>query len=558
MSNELRYVDYDFEELVAQLTARLDLYATWKDKNNSATGQFLIDLYAYMGNLILYYIERRANETFLNTAKLRSSLINLVSLLGYQPRRKVSARGKVRFSVSPVLSANVFIPRYTIVQSISGVSYMVQNDVVLFAAGSYVDADIVEGSLNVSEVYANGANNFEYNLKVSDLENTWIYVYVNGEVWTQVSSFVDSINTSKHYRVRANVDGTISFVFGNNVFGKSLAAGDYTLIRTIVSSGEDGNVYEASKITTVSSTIYDEDGNLVTLLVTNADTVVGGMDEESDESVKNAPVYFRTGDRAITAADFQAMLEAYAGVETSKVWGERDETPPEYDMFNTVKMTMVLQNWLAPGTQFKSDITEYLYTKAPLTVKLEFVDPVIILVVPEVTLRAIAGYTLSEVQSDVIMAVEALFVLGGTTKLGVSKYISDIADIIAAVDGVLRYYLSLKVKKILTLAGTYSAYNSYTGTLPALPAVAGSLTVYVGNTAVGVDDGAGAFTATDSYYTVSGTVDYVTGAIALDVESQIADVVSIRYLQNQSGDIIVSKQQILKLDVVDVIATTYA
>ena len=91
MSNNLDYVNYDFDDLVVQLINRLSQGDAWKDTYRSATGEMLIELLAYVGNLVLYYIERRAEESYIATAKNRSSVVNLVKLLNYNPKRKVSS-----------------------------------------------------------------------------------------------------------------------------------------------------------------------------------------------------------------------------------------------------------------------------------------------------------------------------------------------------------------------------------------------------------------------------------------------------------------------------------
>jgi hypothetical protein len=92
----LDYANYDFDTLTQQLIDRLKANpdSPWKDTYRSSTGQMLIELYAYIANLVLYYIERRAEESYIETAQLKSSVVNLVRLVGYIPNRAVSATGQ--------------------------------------------------------------------------------------------------------------------------------------------------------------------------------------------------------------------------------------------------------------------------------------------------------------------------------------------------------------------------------------------------------------------------------------------------------------------------------
>ena len=77
----LNYTDYDYTTLVAALVNQLQAKNSWKDLYASATGSMLIELFAAVGTEVLYYIERRAQESYIGTAQNLSSVINLVRLL---------------------------------------------------------------------------------------------------------------------------------------------------------------------------------------------------------------------------------------------------------------------------------------------------------------------------------------------------------------------------------------------------------------------------------------------------------------------------------------------
>jgi len=111
MANVLNYAAYDFDEAVLQLQDRLKNRSAWQDIYRSSTGEMLIELLAYVLNQGMYYTERRASESYLLTARNRSSIVNLVSLLNYSPKRKTSATGSLVFSISEASSKIVYIPK---------------------------------------------------------------------------------------------------------------------------------------------------------------------------------------------------------------------------------------------------------------------------------------------------------------------------------------------------------------------------------------------------------------------------------------------------------------
>ena len=450
---EMDFVNYSFDDLVTQLTNKVKEKDAWKDTYRSGTGQMLIELLAYVGNLVLYYTERRAEESYILTAQNRSSIINLVRLLNYVPRRGTSSTGILTFSIVPGHSAKIFIPQYTECQSNSGIKYLTKEDVVMEVGQTSIDVDAIQGELQTITFTATGILSYEYNISKTNVENDNLFVYVNGELWTKVDSFIDAVASSKQYILRHELDDTITIIFGDNVFGKAPDDGDSVLIKYIETEGASGNVYDTARITTVTDALVDEDGIAITLEVTNNDVFLGGADEETAEEIRyNGPRVFSTGDRAVTKEDYLAILVAYgSGIKTVNVWGERSESPPNYDMFNRVKIAMVLDNWQLPSQNFKDELTEYLYDTAMLTVKYEYVNPVILNIIPVVDIYALRSSSLSAVQSGVETTLQNQFLLGDTSVLGESKYYSDVVRAVDETEGVDHVNLSLEVRQ------TYSA-----------------------------------------------------------------------------------------------------
>jgi len=556
-SEPLTYVNYDFDNLVSQLEDRLKAQGAWKDTYRSATGQMLIELYAAIGNLVLFYVERRAEETYLLTAKNRSSIINLVRLLNYVPLRKVSSTGTLRFSLTTAATKMVFIPANTSCSSNSGLKFLVSEDVVIMPGETYVDATAIQGSIITLDYVSTGSLNQEYKINDTSVENTNVTVTVNGITWDLVDSFVDSTTTSTDYEIRPNLDDTITIVFGDNVFGSSPVASDDIEVTYVRSSGLSGNIYELDLITSLNDTIFDEDGDSVSVSVTNTTVFLGGDDEQDTEEIRyEAPKVFATGDRAVTRSDFTAILENYAGVANANAWGENEESPPDYDMYNQVKLSVLLQEWELPDTTFQSVLSTYLYTKSLMTVRYSYVDPDILEVIPVMVIKAVRGSTLSYIQSLIDAALDAQFTLGTTARLGTSKRISDIIASIEAVAGVSYSHTSFKIRKLLE--ADYNPSYQWGETLTALPVETSTIELYVDDVKEGTDDGAGGWTTTGTY-ALSGTINYTTGACFVSFSPALSPtaVATVKYKQDESGDIVVTQNQICKLYATEYTSISY-
>jgi len=562
MSNLLNYTSYDFDALVLQLQERLKSRAAWLDVYRSSTGEMLIELLAYVLNLGMYYTERRAEESFLPTAQLRSSVRNLVQLLNYSPKRKTSSTGILTFSIAEALSKIVYIPKYTKCESVDGVLFLTNESAAIEKGQTSVTVAAIQGKLAQLNITSTGAANQEYLIDNTSVENSasttnpTLRVIVDGTEWTKVSSFINSGNSDTHYRVIDEMDDTVSILFGDNINGKIPESGNSIVIQYIISDGVNGNVTFADKITTLSSVIYDEDGTAVTTTVTNTDIFLGGDDEESTEEIRyEAPRVFKTGDRAVSRTDFIAILENYPGVASANVWGENEEaaaagTTVDYTMLNKVKICIVLQDWQLPGTTFKNTLSDYIYDLSMLTVKYEYVTPVILYVIPVLDVKVATGYSLSQAQADITTALEEKFTLGSTTKLGTLIKYSEIISTIHDLADVAYVSMVLEIKKVLS--STYDSVHDYGATLEALDVKPETVRIFINDeyavTDVDNNDGTGTFTTA----TITGDINYSTGVLTLDIAGGPYTEVCARYQQDSDTNISPTLRQICQLSTVDI------
>jgi hypothetical protein len=539
---------------VAQLQSRLKQTGTWKDTYQSSTGSMLIDFLAYTANLNNYYIERRAQEGYIGTARNRSSLINISKLLNYNPAREISARGTLTFSIALALTANVYIPVFTECQTGDGLKFVTFEDAVIIAGQTSVTVEARQGSLVSKNVVSSGVENLEVLIESIQVENDALYVYINDILWNKVTSFLNSQAASTDYRVRTENNDYVTINFGNGITGKIPPANSTITIKYIASDGVDGNVYETDKVNKVNGNIFDENGVIREVSVTNDNLLLGGENKEADEEIRNnAPQVFQAGDRLVTKRDYRALIGAYPGVANVNAWGEREESAPNYDMFNKIRISIILQNWALPDVMYKQTLAEYLYDYAELTVKYEFVDPTVIYTVPTLTVKVAQGYSLSEVQGAIENALQVIYTLGTTTTIGVSKRFSNIVETIEAVTGVAHHYLSNELRQ--DLSDSYDSSYDWGGTLELLTVLPESVKIYDGtDTLLATDDGIGSFVS-ESDYGLTGSINYTTGEILVDVAAVTG--VYARYNQNENGDLIVSKNQILKLYEVDVLSIGY-
>ena len=230
-------------------------------------------------------------------------------------------------------------------------------------------------------------------------------------------------------------------------------------------------------------------------------------------------------------------------------------------MFNKAKLCIVLEDWQHPTDSFKTTLGAYLYLLSMLTIKYEYVQAVFINVVPTLDVLVNLNYSLSAVQAEIETVLATQFNLGTTSKLGISQNYSNVVASIDELAGVNHHHMELQIRKNMT--ANYESGYDYGGVLQAAPIKTGSVYIYAqtgGGTdhIMGYDDGAGNFTDASSQYTITGYINYVTGAIGInfDPDTDISGVY-VRYLQDSSGDVDVSENEICRLYEVDITAIGY-
>ena len=79
------YTDKDFDALRARLIALVrSVFPDWTDFEVAGFGNVLIELYAFVGDVLTFYQDNLARESRLVTATQRKNVMALAQMLGYR------------------------------------------------------------------------------------------------------------------------------------------------------------------------------------------------------------------------------------------------------------------------------------------------------------------------------------------------------------------------------------------------------------------------------------------------------------------------------------------
>lgn len=104
------YTDKDFDALRARLIALIkSVFPDWTDFDVASFGNLLVELYAYVGDVLTFYQDNLARESRLVTATQRKSVMALAKMLGYRLHGAQAATAEVWLQLArvPVAKAEI-------------------------------------------------------------------------------------------------------------------------------------------------------------------------------------------------------------------------------------------------------------------------------------------------------------------------------------------------------------------------------------------------------------------------------------------------------------------
>ena len=94
--NFLDYTGLTYEDLIVKINQKIAADASLDSFRESAVAQTMIEIFAGVVDLCNHYIERRAEECYFDTARLKSSVILLSRQLAYDVQRSVPAEARLK------------------------------------------------------------------------------------------------------------------------------------------------------------------------------------------------------------------------------------------------------------------------------------------------------------------------------------------------------------------------------------------------------------------------------------------------------------------------------
>ncbi len=210
---DIKYLNKDFNSFRSDLVEFTRTYYpdTFNDFTEGSPGLMFMEMAAYVGDVLSYYVDTQLQETFLDTAQERTNLFHLAYTLGYRPKvtstsvtdidlfQLIPAKGSTGNKI-PDFDYSLTINQPSVFEASNGTEFLLQNPVVFSNSSSFNPTDVSVYSLDGNDpeyyllkksVKAISANRKSTTFEIGNLERFLILNLIDSNI-ISIESIVDS------------------------------------------------------------------------------------------------------------------------------------------------------------------------------------------------------------------------------------------------------------------------------------------------------------------------------------------------------------------------------
>jgi len=595
-TKRLSVTEFDFDEVKDNLKVFLSGQTEFTDYDFEGSGMnAMLDVLAYNTHYLGFNANMLANEMFLDSASLRSSVVSHAKTLGYIPNSARAAVATVNVVLNTSSLTSATMAAGTVFKStVDGTDYqfVTSDSITASTVGSSIPfllVKIYEGTF-VTTRYTVDSTDADQRFLVPNrrADTSTLKVVVQNSssdntttTFTQATDITQVTDSSNAYFLQEVENGKFEVYFGDGVIGTALSDGNIVILTYVVSNTTAAN---SASIFKNSASI----ANVTDVSVEVVDVANGGSEPETITSIKyNAPLDYASQGRCVTTEDYKVYAKKlYANAKSVQVFGGESGSfdtslgvvsTAEYGkVFISIVSTTGLNLTTSEKKQLVTDFGKY--TVASITPVI--VDPETIFIILNVTFKYDSSKTTSsasQIESEITNDLTSY----NTNTLEQFEGLFRHSKITRLVDdansSILNNTTNVTLGKFFTPTTTESAsyyvyfnnalYNPHTGHNASAGGILSSTGFFISGDTTNEhffdDNGEGVVRL---YYTQSGikvytdstagTINYTTGAIAIDsifittvsdVDGGTSTQIRITVIPN-SKDIVPIRNQVLKID----------
>ena len=391
----VNFSDLDFDQIKESIKDYLRANSNFTDYDFEGSNlSTIIDTLAYNTYITSYNANMVSNEVFIDSATLRENVVSLARNIGYVPRSKKASTAFVTFTVdaSATTAVTVTLKAGSVMTSTSTQTnrsrnyvYSILNDITVpvnsrgqavfkdikICQGTYITQPFTVDAKNPQQKYILNNSSIDTGLLsiiVRDTKNSTVT-----KKFTLFDSLFDVTASTRAYFLQEISNERYEILFGDGVFGERLEDKNYIEASYIVTQGPIANGIERFKFI---GNLESNNGDIISSkvsVITTEQKSIGGKNIESVESIKKyAPQIYASQNRAVTAADYEALIpKIYPEAQSVSAFGGEDLNPP---LFGKVFISIKPYNGIFLSSAIKENLQAAIKRYSVAGILTEIVD----------------------------------------------------------------------------------------------------------------------------------------------------------------------------------------
>ena len=323
--------DFDFDDVKSNLKLFLEAQTEFTDYDFEGSGMsVLLDILAYNTHYLGFNMNMLANEMFLDSSSLRSSVVSHAKTLGYEVASVRAAKAEVDVTLFDSVKSTGTIPAGTVFNASvdsTNFQFVTITDYTESNTGSqisFVNVPIYEGTFVTTRITVDKTD-VEQRFVIPDNRvdtNTLIVKVQNSASDTTSTSYTKTTDisqvssTSANYFIQEVENGKHEIYFGDGVVGKALSTGNIVIMSYVVTNSAAANTASIFSNSAAIDTVID-------VTVSTVSPASGGAAAETIASIKfNAPLDYAAQSRCVTAEDYKTFVKRfYPNTQAVSIFG---------------------------------------------------------------------------------------------------------------------------------------------------------------------------------------------------------------------------------------------
>ena len=318
-NKRLEVTEFDFDDVKDNLKTFLGAQTEFTDYDFEGSGMSaLLDVLAYNTHYLGFNANMLANEMFLDSASLRSSIVSHAKTLGYVPTSARAAKATVDVTLNTNDTTATMSSGTVFNTTVNDVSYQFSTitDVTKSNTGNtipFVGIDIYEGTF-ITTRYTVDSSDIDQRFVLTDnrADTSTLLVKVqtsstdsSSNTFTEATDITQVAGGSNVYFLQEVEAGLFEIYFGDGIIGTALSDDNIVILTYVVSNKAAAN--GATLFSNAAAIASVTDISVATSAIASA-----GAAPESLSSIKyNAPLDYASQGRCVTSEDYKVFAKKY-------------------------------------------------------------------------------------------------------------------------------------------------------------------------------------------------------------------------------------------------------